>query len=287
MWLGVAGLVGAIARSIGHSAKDLDPEQRRDGVGFGILGLAVIVAASVWGDIPGAIGSTVRAATTGTVGVLAGAVPLLLIVIAWRTLRHPDLNGPPGRQVIGWISICGGILGLVHLSHDVPRYSDKDPEAMRAAGGAIGFLFSAIPVDLLKSSYVVAPLLVLLVAFGLLIVTSTPVYAVPARLREVRDKALGRNKEEAPEAEPKKRKHPRTAVATDEEPFENPLVDGPDEDRQVPARVFDEDDEDMEESSPRRDQPVRNRRQPSKFNDTEIYGLKPRKRRRRADIVEE
>lgn len=50
---------------------------------------------------------------------------------------------------------------------------------------------------------------------------------------------------------------------------------------------FDEDDEDMEESSPRRDQPVRNRRQPSKFNDTEIYGLKPRKRRRRADIVEE
>jgi len=243
MWLGIAGLVGAIARSIGHSAKDLDPEQRRDGVGFGILGLAVIVAASVWGDIPGALGGAVRAATTGTVGVLAGAVPLLLIVIAWRTLRHPDLNGPAGRQAIGWVSICGGILGLVHLSHGVPRYSDKDPDAMRAAGGAIGFLFSAIPVDLLKSSYAVAPLLVLLVVFGLLIVTSTPVYAVPSRLREVRDKALGRNKDEAPEAEPKKRKHPRTAVVTDDEPYENPLVDGPDEDRQIPARVFDEDDE--------------------------------------------
>lgn len=243
MWLGIAGLVGAIARSIGHSAKDLDPDQRRDGVGFGILGLAVIVAASVWGDIPGAIGNTVRAATTGTVGVLAGAVPLLLIVIAWRTLRHPDLNGPAGRQAIGWVSICGGILGLVHLSHDVPRYSDKDPEAMRAAGGAIGFLFSAIPVDLLKSSYVVAPLLTLLTIFGLLIVTSTPVYAVPTRLRELRDKALGRNKDETPETEPKKRKHPRTALVAEDEPYENPLVDGPDEDHQVPARVFDEDDE--------------------------------------------
>src|SRR4051794_34487924 len=33
LWLGLAGLVGAIARSIGHSARDLDPEQRRDGVG--------------------------------------------------------------------------------------------------------------------------------------------------------------------------------------------------------------------------------------------------------------
>ncbi len=79
--------------------------------------------------------------------------------------------------------------------------------------------------------------------------TSTPVYAVPSRLREVRDKALGRNKEETPEAEPKKRKHPRTAVVTDEEPFENPLVDGPDEDRQVPARVFDADDE-VEDTGP-------------------------------------
>jgi S-DNA-T family DNA segregation ATPase FtsK/SpoIIIE len=243
MWLGIAGVVGAIARSIGHSAKDLDPEQRRDGVGFGVLGLGIIVAASVWWDIPGAVGNAIRKVCAGSVGILAWAVPILLVVVAWRTLRHPDRNGPAGRQVIGWSAICGGILGLVHLAHGVPRPSDQDPEAMREAGGAIGFLFSAVLVDLLKSSYVVAPLLVLVVAFGLLIVTNTPVYAVPSRLREVRDKALGRTKDEAPEAEPKKRKHPRTAVVTDDEPYENPLVDGPDEDIAVPARVFDEDDD--------------------------------------------
>lgn len=51
-----------------------------------------------------------------------------------------------------------------------------------------------------------------------------------------------------------------------------------DEDEDV---EFEEDDEDMEESSPRRDQPVRNRRQPAKFKDDEIYGLRPKKRRRR------
>ncbi|WP_200954960.1 DNA translocase FtsK [Aeromicrobium sp. Root236] len=244
MWLGLAGLVGAIARSIGHSAKDLDPEQRRDGVGFGILGLAVIVAGSVWSDMPGAIGNAVRDAAAGAVGVLAWAVPILLVVVAWRTLRHPDRNGPAGRQAFGWAAISGGILGLVHISHGVPRPGDPDPDAMREAGGAIGFVFSAIPMDLLKSAYVVSPILLLIVAFGLLIVTSTPVYAVPGRLREVRDKALGRNKDDAPEPEPKKRKHPRTAVVTDDEPYENPLVDGPDEDRQVPARVFDEVDDD-------------------------------------------
>ncbi|MET1036875.1 MAG: hypothetical protein ABW075_01290, partial [Aeromicrobium sp.] len=150
-------------------------------------------------------------------------------------MRHPDRNGPAGRQVIGWAAISGGILGLVHVAHDVPRPSDPDPDAMREAGGAIGFLFSAIPMDLLKSAYVVSPILVLVVAFGLLVVTNTPVYAVPDRLRELRDRAMGRQPDEAPAAPPATRKHPRT---TPDEPYDNPLVDGPDDELPAPARVF-------------------------------------------------
>ena len=225
IWLGVAGAVGAITRSIGHSAGDLEPEQRRDGVGFGLLGLAIIVAASVWWQIPGDVADAIRNASTGSVGLLAWAVPILLAVVAWRTLRHPDRNGPAGRQVIGWAATCGGVLGLVHLSHGVPRPDDM--AAVREAGGAIGFLFSAILVDLLKSVYVVAPLLVLVVLFGLLVVTGTPLHAVPERLRAARDKALGRTTEEEPETDSERKRHPRTSPTN--EPFENPLVDGPDE----------------------------------------------------------
>jgi S-DNA-T family DNA segregation ATPase FtsK/SpoIIIE len=239
MWLGLAGAVGAVARSIGHSAKDLEPEQRRDGVGFGLLGVGIIVAASVWWNIPGAVGNGVRAMSTGSVGILAWALPILFVVIAWRTLRHPDRNGPAGRQVIGWSAICGGILGLVHVSHGVPRYSDT--AAMREAGGAIGFLFSAVLIDLLKNSYVVGLLLVLVVLFGVLIVTNTPLYAVPARLGELRDKALGRTKAEDAEEEKPKRKHPRTATVVEddeEDAYDSPLVDDPEEDhRTVPAWV--------------------------------------------------
>ncbi len=235
MWLGLAGLTGAVARSIGGSAKELDPAQRRDGVGFGLLGVSIIVAASVWWQIPGRVGSGIRTITSGSVGILAWAVPILFVVIAWRTLRHPDRNGPAGRQVLGWSAITGGTLGLVHLSHGVPRPSDS--KAMQDAGGAIGFLFSALLDDLLKSAFVVAPLLVLVVLFGLLVVTGTPLHAVPGRLTELRDKALGRATEEVEEEPKVKRRHPKTAVAVDEE-FDSPLVDGPDEDRTVPARVF-------------------------------------------------
>ena len=159
-----------------------------------MLGLGIIVAASVWWQIPGVVGEAIRNASTGSVGLLAWAVPILFAVVAWRTLRHPDRNGPAGRQVIGWAAICGGVLGLVHLSHGVPRPDDMS--AVREAGGAIGFLFSAILIDLLKSAYVVAPLLVLVVLFGLLVVTGTPLHAVPERLRATRDKALGRTTDE-------------------------------------------------------------------------------------------
>ena len=232
IWLGIAGLIGAIARSIGHSAEELDPAQRRDGVGLGIVGLAIIVAASVWWQIPGAAANGVRSIATGSVGILAGSVPILLAVVAWRTMRHPDRNGPAGRQIIGWAAITGGILGLVSISHGVPRPADMP--AIKEAGGAVGYLFSAPFVELLKSMYVAATLLVLLTAFGILIVANTPLYAVPARLRELRDKALGRNNEDKSE-EPKKDKHPHTNSGG---PFDNPLVGGPDEDRHVSARRY-------------------------------------------------
>jgi len=230
IWLGIARGVGAVARGIGESAADLDPEQRRDGIGFALLGLATVVAAAVWWQVPGMVGDGVRLAATGTVGLLAWALPPVLGLAAWRTLRHPDRNGPAGRQIIGWLTLSGGVLGLVHLAHGVPRPDDMDK--VREAGGAMGFLFSAILKDLLNSSYVVAPLLVLLAGFGLLVISGTPLHAVPARLRELihgpADDAV-----EGPVVEAKPKRHPRM-VQTDL-PYENPLVDGPDEDRQVAA----------------------------------------------------
>ncbi|TXJ04505.1 MAG: DNA translocase FtsK [Aeromicrobium sp.] len=230
IWLGIAGLVGGLFRSIGHSARDLDPALRRDGIGLFILSLAVVTAAGVWWSIDGFVGNLIRTVSTGSVGVLAWAVPILLVVIAVRTMRNPESAGPAGRQVIGWGAIVGGVLGLVHLSHGTPR--PNSGELMAEAGGAVGFLFSAILVDLLKSPWVVAPVLILVVFFGVLVVTGTPVHQLPQRWNDFVDLATNR-KSEVEEAEdtPRKKRHPRTEI--DEVPFEDPLVDGPDNDRRV------------------------------------------------------
>ena len=58
--MGIAHALGATARSIGRTARDLDPEHRRDGVGLVLVGLAVVTAAAVWWQLPGAIMDVTR-----------------------------------------------------------------------------------------------------------------------------------------------------------------------------------------------------------------------------------
>ncbi len=192
LWLGVAHAIGAVARSIGHSARDLDPEQRRDGVGLFVIGLAVVAAAAVWWQLPGTVMESVRTVVAGSVGKVGWLVPLVLVLIGWRNMRDPERNGPAGRQVVGWVALSFGVLGIVHIANGSPQPELGDASDLQDAGGAVGFVIASLLLDLLRTPYVVVPLLVLLCLFGVLVVTATPVYQVPRRLRALRDRLLGR-----------------------------------------------------------------------------------------------
>ncbi|MGZ6803996.1 MAG: DNA translocase FtsK 4TM domain-containing protein [Nocardioidaceae bacterium] len=217
LWLGIAHVLGAGVRKVGHTARELDPEHRRDGAGLFLVGLAVVVAAAVWWQLPGGVGDATRTVVNGSVGIVGWFVPLLLCFIAWRNLRNPESNGPAGRQVIGWASLLFGVLGLVHIGHGMPSPHRGDTEALQQAGGAIGFVVGSLFLDLLRSTLVAVPLLVLLSLFGVLVITATPLYQVPSRLAELRDRMLGRQAPE-PEAGPEddtvalKRSRPRRRV---------------------------------------------------------------------------
>ena len=235
-WLGVAHAVGGGVRRIGHTARDLDPEHRRDGAGLFLVGLALVVAASVWWQLPGSIGEFTRTVVAGSVGLLAWFVPLLLCFVAWRNLRDPERNGPPGRQVIGWGALLFGVLGIVHIANGSPTPELGDTSPLQQAGGAIGFVVSKLLLDLLQTPYVVVPLLLLLALFGLLVVTATPVYQVPARLRELTDRIMGRHvpAEEGSSPEDATPARRRRGRATDDEidpemgdpAYDSPLMDG-------------------------------------------------------------
>ncbi len=160
-------------RGIGHGARDIDPKVRRDGAGLLFLALAIIVVAVFWFQVPGPVGEHLREWIQTVVGSLASyATPVALGLMAWRTLRHPDKNGPWGRQAVGWTSIAFGVLGIVSIAKGLPRPAEM--AKVRGAGGIMGYLSSSLLADLL-TVWVAVPLLVLLTLFGILVVIGRPI----------------------------------------------------------------------------------------------------------------
>ncbi|MFG1808298.1 DNA translocase FtsK [Streptomyces sp. NPDC049040] len=181
IWLGLAHTVGAVFRGIGRGARGLDPAHRKDGLGLLLLGLTLVVAAGTWSDLHGPVGDLVEMLVTGAFGRLDLLVPLLLGAVAVRLMRHPEQPEANGRIVIGLSALVIGILGLIHVACGSPTRSDG-ATALRDAGGLIGWA-AASPLLYTVGAVLAAALLLLITVFGLLVVTATPVAAVPQRLR--------------------------------------------------------------------------------------------------------
>jgi S-DNA-T family DNA segregation ATPase FtsK/SpoIIIE len=196
-WMVLAGSVGFAARAVGRGARDLDPHHRRDGMGLLTLGVAIVLGASLWGRMNNAVGRAIQTVVGGALGSLAWVVPLLVVLLAWRYLRHPDRNSETARAAIGWTALLLGAAGLIHIAKNIPRPSDGSA-AMRAGGGLVGYAMSA-PLSSALTSWVAALLLVLLAAFGVLVISGTPLHRIPERLGQLRA-LLG---------------HPRPAAADD------------------------------------------------------------------------
>ena len=195
IWLGIARGLGAAVRAVGSGARELklEPAARRDGLGLTVLALAVVTAAAVWWEAGGPAGHVVANVLRGAVGAGAAWLPPLLVLLAWRLVRHPAEPGSGGRLVVGWLCIAFGVLGIVHIAHGVPD-STKGASAMRHAGGDVGYLSSS-PLASGLTPWVAAPLLGLLAIFGVCVLTRTPLASLPARLLMLRDRLLHRSAE--------------------------------------------------------------------------------------------
>ncbi|NUO89315.1 MAG: cell division protein FtsK [Dermatophilaceae bacterium] len=198
--MGVSHMAGGAVRRVGHSAADLEPEHRRDGIGFALIALAVVVAAREWWGVAGTFGQVVHAIFAGTFGRVAYAVPLVLLALGLRMLRAPQDEATTNRIVVGTIALTFAACGLAHLSDGIPNPPDG-ADGMRAAGGILGFLASS-PLAAAVSPYGALVLLVLLGIFGLLVITATPVNLIPTRLRQLKALVIDRGHHDEAAAEP-------------------------------------------------------------------------------------
>jgi S-DNA-T family DNA segregation ATPase FtsK/SpoIIIE len=184
----MAHVTGGTVRRIGHSAGDLEPEHRRDGFGLFLLALAVLVAASEWWGLKGMTGDVVHAVAAGTLGRVAYAAPIALLIFGIRLLRAPENQASTNRVTIGTTVLTFAAAGLVHISAGLPS-PPGGALRMRDAGGIIGFLASSPLVAAFKTAGTI-PLLLLMGFFGILVMTATPVRMIPTRLGELRDRLL-------------------------------------------------------------------------------------------------
>ncbi|MET9219886.1 DNA translocase FtsK [Streptomyces sp. NPDC003300] len=221
VWLGLAHTVGAVFRGIGRGARGLDPAHRKDGLALLLLGLTLVVAAGTWSNLQGPVGNLVEILITGAFGRLDLLVPFLLGAVAVRLMRHPEQPEANGRIVIGLSALVIGALGLVHLACGAPGRGEG-ATAMRDAGGLLGWA-AASPLVYTVGSVLAVPLLLLFTGFGLLVVTATPVNAIPQRLRQAATRLGVYEAPAGPEAVPleeffEDEDDPRTADTTDESP---------------------------------------------------------------------
>ena len=184
-WMVVAGALGFAVRSVGRGARDIEPHHRRDGVGLLTLGVAIVLAGSLWLRMDNAVGRGIYETVTAGVGSLAFLAPVLVALLAWRLLRHPDRNQATRRATIGWAALLLGLSGLLEIAKGSPHPSDG-AAVIRKAGGYIGYGVGG-PLARALTPWVSVPLLGLLALFGLLLITGTPLHRIPERLSGLRE----------------------------------------------------------------------------------------------------
>jgi DNA segregation ATPase FtsK/SpoIIIE, S-DNA-T family len=183
VWMAVAGTLGFAARGIGRGARDLDPHHRRDGLGLLTLGVAIVLGAALWARMDNAVGRAIHAVAVDAFGSLSWIIPVLAVLLAWRFLRHPDRNSETVRASIGWTALLLGVLGIIHIAKGTPHPSDG-ARAIHLAGGYVGYAVAG-PLASALTPWVAAPLLTLLAAFGLLVISGTPLHRLPERFAEL------------------------------------------------------------------------------------------------------
>jgi S-DNA-T family DNA segregation ATPase FtsK/SpoIIIE len=199
---------------------------------FLIFILGLISAAGTWFSLDNAVGHGIYAVAIGLIGRLGFVTPIIFIYFAFRLFKAPDDSRATGRIIVGTSVLLISITGLLHILNGS---SGTGQTAIRNGGGWIGYGIST-PLVALVTTILAIPILLILLFFGILVITATPVSKVFGRISTLFHWGSGKVSDaRAARAEEK-------FEISDTPPFETPLVQGfiHEEEEELDEESFDE-----------------------------------------------
>ncbi|MBC3185372.1 DNA translocase FtsK [Corynebacterium sp. zg-331] len=142
-----------------------------DGIGLSLIGVAVVLGASVWFDVAGPIGEFIARGVHTVIGAGAFVLPVALVVVAVALMMGIRQPREVMTRVMGGVGLIAvAMLGLIHLLAGDPAGAS----ARSAAGGLVGAYTGGI-LALGFSRYLAIPILALVIFYGALKVTGITV----------------------------------------------------------------------------------------------------------------
>ncbi|MDI9918054.1 DNA translocase FtsK [Rhodococcus sp. IEGM 1379] len=176
-WSLAARGVGATTRTVGKVG-DIEAGHRRDGIALGLIAFSVVIAGSVWFAAGGPIGGGIATAVRAVFGAVSAVLPILCVGIAillMRTEPRPEIRT---RLVMGSLLVGLPALGLWHIGSGAKTSAETHEMGAGVVGRAVGG-----PLTNGLTVWLSAPLLMIAVGFGILLLTGTTLRQVPGKFQ--------------------------------------------------------------------------------------------------------
>ncbi|MFV0284881.1 MAG: DNA translocase FtsK 4TM domain-containing protein [Demequina sp.] len=160
----------------------MSPEVRRDGQAILLIIASILIAAREWFGMPSWAGTAIHFLVAGAVGIVAILLPIPLTALAIRLFRAPQEEQANHRLTLGAFILVLTVTGLIAIAEGTPSPSGGW-DAMRDAGGLLGWIIGNGLANLLSTPLAVI-VLILLTLLGVLVVVGMPIRDLVALVRE-------------------------------------------------------------------------------------------------------